>query len=165
MVNEDSQAAASQDPNIEEHQDAEAGEIPEEYKWLQQQLAEAMRVGGAEAPEGGEEDDDDADGWEDPSGGILYGMLHHSEEGNVALLKDLIEQLPAGVSIDTRGPDGDTCLHIACLYGNQEVVELLLAKGADAGAVNTEDGSTPLHDAAASAWSPRMPSRVAHAHA
>lgn len=52
--------------------------------------------------------------------------------------------------IDTPGPDGDTALHLAALYSFPECVKILLAKGADAGVVNEVDGTTPLHDAAAS---------------
>lgn len=39
---------------------------------------------------------------------------------------------------------------LACLYDSVACVRLLLEKGADAAQVNTQDGSTVLHDAAAS---------------
>jgi ankyrin repeat protein len=49
----------------------------------------------------------------------------------------------------TTGPDGDTALHLACLYGHLPCVQQLLAAGCKGGAVNSEDGTSPLHDAAA----------------
>ncbi len=42
---------------------------------------------------------------------------------------------------------GDTALHIASLFGHEAAALALLEAGADAGAVNEEDGSTVLHDA------------------
>lgn len=50
------------------------------------------------------------------------------------------------------GPDGDTALHLACLYGHKPCVEALVAAGCALGPVNTEDGTTPLHDAAAGGY-------------
>lgn len=142
MASKDS--PSEQARNIEEAQEDDGEvEVPEEYKWLQEQLSAAMRVGA------GEGEDEEAEGWQDPSGGILPHMLEVSEEGDAEKLEQLIAQLPADADINTHGPDGDTCLHVACLYGHQACVELLLAKGADANAVNSEDGSTALHDAAA----------------
>ena len=47
------------------------------------------------------------------------------------------------------GPDGDTALHLACLYGHLGCARALLDAGADADIINEEDGSTALHDAAA----------------
>ncbi|MEH1771269.1 MAG: ankyrin repeat domain-containing protein, partial [Nostoc sp.] len=39
---------------------------------------------------------------------------------------------------------GETPLHLAVSQGNKQVVELLIAKGADVNAKN-KDGNTPLH--------------------
>lgn len=52
--------------------------------------------------------------------------------------------------IDARDKDGSTPLHCAVWKGQQRVVELLLAAGADANAQNENDhwGTTPLHAAA-----------------
>jgi hypothetical protein len=54
----------------------------------------------------------------------------------------------------TRPPCSLTPLpsHIAALYGSAACADLLLAAGADPGAVNPEDGTTPLHDAAAGGY-------------
>jgi hypothetical protein len=52
------------------------------------------------------------------------------------------------VSVDTKGADGDTPLHVACLYGHADLVRALLAKNANP-RVTDGDGGTPLHDASA----------------
>jgi ankyrin repeat protein len=74
--------------------------------------------------------------------------LHDAiEEGRVQEALDLLGSVPA----NARGVDGDSALHLACLYGHEQLVDLLLARGAD---VNAKDdsGSTPLHDASASGY-------------
>ena len=74
--------------------------------------------------------------------------LHDAiEEGRVQEALDLLASVPA----NARGVDGDSALHLACLYGHEQLVDLLLARGAD---VNAKDdsGSTPLHDASASGY-------------
>lgn len=91
------------------------------------------------------------DCWVDPDGGLLTQVLDACEMGQVDELAELIGELSC--SIDAPGPDGDTALHLACLYGHVPCVELLLEKGAKAAVVNTDDGSTALHDAAASGHS------------
>ena len=50
--------------------------------------------------------------------------------------------------MNARGEDGDSPLHIACLYGQTAVVLECLKRGADVNAKD-EDDSTPLHDACA----------------
>lgn len=55
--------------------------------------------------------------------------------------------------INALGPEGDTLLHIASLYGFADLVEALLAAGADP-EVKDESGSTPLHDASAGGYLP-----------
>ncbi|KAL6010140.1 hypothetical protein ACLOJK_000571 [Asimina triloba] len=53
-----------------------------------------------------------------------------------------------GVSIDDPVEDGDTALHLACLYGHQACVQLLLERGASLESKD-EEGAIPLHDACA----------------
>ncbi|XVF76359.1 hypothetical protein PTKIN_Ptkin13bG0260300 [Pterospermum kingtungense] len=51
-------------------------------------------------------------------------------------------------SINEPVEDGDTALHLACLYGYLPCVQLLLERGANLEAKD-EDGAVPLHDACA----------------
>ncbi|PPS17321.1 hypothetical protein GOBAR_AA03297 [Gossypium barbadense] len=51
-------------------------------------------------------------------------------------------------SIDEPVEDGDTALHLTCLYGYLPCVQLLLERGANLEAKD-EDGAIPLHDACA----------------
>eukprot|EP00192_Tetraselmis_astigmatica_P018263 CAMPEP_0117653214 /NCGR_PEP_ID=MMETSP0804-20121206/3066_1 /TAXON_ID=1074897 /ORGANISM="Tetraselmis astigmatica, Strain CCMP880" /LENGTH=260 /DNA_ID=CAMNT_0005459363 /DNA_START=96 /DNA_END=879 /DNA_ORIENTATION=+ len=117
--------------------------------------------------------------WEDPSGGgvlikiasflpfvavllcfaahlhVLPGMVatglvfEAAEKGDSEQLSELLSRLD--VSPNTQNEDGDSALHLACLYGKTECVRLLLASQADATATD-EDNGTPLHDAAAGGY-------------
>ncbi|KAM7464211.1 hypothetical protein LguiA_032332 [Lonicera macranthoides] len=51
-------------------------------------------------------------------------------------------------SIDEPVEDGDTALHLTCLYGYLPCVQLLVERGASLEAMD-EDGAIPLHDACA----------------
>ena len=75
----------------------------------------------------------EAEPWEDPDAQVQL------------LAPQCREYLENGV----LGPDGDTCLHLACVYGHEDVFAALLASGAKAD-VPDENGSTCLHDACAS---------------
>ena len=87
--------------------------------------------------------DDDTEGKEiDPR---ILEMHTYAEEGKVA---DALRLLDEGLHPDVRGPDQDTPLHIACLYGQEYFVDLLLQRSADVNTVD-EDLSTPLHNASA----------------
>lgn len=126
--------------------------------WLQEQLAHigSLRVEERDAA------DDDSDEWDDPSGGVLLNMFAACEAGDAQALADNLADLLAAAgagsggagaaSVDTPGPDGDTALHLAALYGRLECVRLLLEAGAHAAARNPEDLTTPLHDAAAGGY-------------
>ena len=57
--------------------------------------------------------------------------------------------LDAGGAVETAAPDGSTALHAASYMGELEVVQLLLAEGADATSRNTA-GKRPLETLAAS---------------
>ena len=94
-----------------------------------------------------EDEDHTADLWEDPSqGGALGRILEASETGDVSVLAVALPSL--SVSVDSTGPDGDTALHLAALYGHAQCVQMLLGAGANV-AVRDADGGTPLHDACA----------------
>ena len=64
-------------------------------------------------------------------------------------VRDLLKRGLGSCSIDTLGPEGDTLLHLACLYDSEACARLLLDHGACA-TVRDEDQSTSLHDASAS---------------
>mmetsp|Transcript_23864 Transcript_23864/g.66194 ORF Transcript_23864/g.66194 Transcript_23864/m.66194 type:complete len:232 (-) Transcript_23864:194-889(-) len=88
--------------------------------------------------------------WEDPSGGgVLSLVFEAAEKGDSEQLSELLSRLD--VSPNTQNEDGDSALHLACLYGKTECVRLLLASQADATATD-EDNGTPLHDAAAGGY-------------
>lgn len=61
--------------------------------------------------------------------------------------------------INTLGPEGDTLLHLACLYAHEECAQVLLEHGADVTVVD-EDCSTVLHDAAAGGCVPTQNNAV-----
>lgn len=90
--------------------------------------------------------------WEDPSdGGVLTKVLGACESGSgdaqslVSLLRSLT------VSIDSKGAEGDTALHNACLYGHTHLVQVLLQSGASV-QIKDNDGGTPMHDACAGGY-------------
>ena len=57
--------------------------------------------------------------WEDPSeGNVLSSVMEACEDGNVDALDDLLGKLSVGV--DEKGEEGDTALHLACLYGERQ---------------------------------------------
>jgi ankyrin repeat protein len=75
------------------------------------------------------------------------GEFHDAaESGNLEKVKALIKENP-GLASSKEDTWGKTPLHYAAMRGHKDVVELLLANGAD---VNAEDnfGETPLHCAA-----------------
>ena len=47
----------------------------------------------------------------------------------------------------SRGYNGNTPLHYACIYNNPEAVKLLVERGADVEAIRRSTGHTPLHTA------------------
>ncbi|GAV89018.1 Ank domain-containing protein/Ank_2 domain-containing protein [Cephalotus follicularis] len=66
--------------------------------------------------------------------------------GDVNALRIALDNLDG--SIDEPVDDGDTTLHLTCLYGHLPCVQLLLERGASVEAKD-EDGALPLHDACA----------------
>jgi ankyrin repeat protein len=88
--------------------------------------------------------------WEDPStDDCLTSVFEAAEAGDADCLLRMIPHLD--VSIDTWGPDSDSALHLAALYGHEECVQVLLSAGALPSVVDC-DGAVPLHDAAAGGY-------------
>ena len=76
----------------------------------------------------------------------MYPILEAAEQGEATIMGHLLDM--NGLGVDTPGEDGDTALHIGCLYGKIEVVQECLRRGSVVTALD-EDRSTPLHDACA----------------
>ncbi len=115
------------------------------------------------------EDDDDV--WVDPTGGVLTRLFNLSSDGKLDDLTSLLRSVDShiinlqGVVLwgrglcggavcttsnnlpHTPGPDGDTALHLASVYGQEDVVRCLLENGADP-TVTDDDHALALHDAA-----------------
>ncbi|KAJ1624447.1 ankyrin repeat-containing domain protein [Pavlovales sp. CCMP2436] len=53
-----------------------------------------------------------------------------------------------GIPVHARNDEGESALHLGCLYGHHPIVHLCLNRGADANAVD-EDCSAPIHNACA----------------
>ncbi|XP_057499469.1 uncharacterized protein LOC130783726 [Actinidia eriantha] len=76
----------------------------------------------------------------------LRDLAAAAEVGDVDALRQALDNLSG--SIDEPVEDGDTALHLTCLYGYLSCVQLLLERGASLEATD-EDGALPLHDACA----------------
>jgi Ankyrin repeats (3 copies)/Ankyrin repeat len=129
----------------------------EQYAWLQAELAQIGQLH-ITGDEGLDEEEGD---WADPTGGLLVAVYAACESGDIDALRDAVAELSAasqtdpaahGFGLHSPGPEGDTALHLACLYGHMECVRLLLDAGAPPGAINPEDGTSALHDAAAGGY-------------
>lgn len=73
-------------------------------------------------------------------------ILRRAQAKNAALLGRIGELLRSGVSLDFTRPSGHTPLMVAVTHNNVELLELLIAHGADVHAVVGHDA--PLHRAA-----------------
>jgi ankyrin repeat protein len=77
-------------------------------------------------------------------GGI--GFFDAAAVGNLQAVRRLLSEDLA--SVDDRGPDGRTALHLASRFGQMEVARLLLGRGADPNAIALDDERvTPLYAA------------------
>ena len=74
-------------------------------------------------------------------------MLAAVLAGDAATVAALLDADPQLANLAERGPDRFSVLHLAARRGYLDVVELLLAAGANASRFS-HDGSTPLHEAA-----------------
>lgn len=75
-----------------------------------------------------------------------YGenALHQaSSQGSLPVL-DLVLDIGGPASVEVPGNHGNTALHIAVIFGQEEAVRRLLERNADIDATNA-DGNTPLH--------------------
>ncbi|HSS22703.1 MAG TPA: ankyrin repeat domain-containing protein [Pyrinomonadaceae bacterium] len=75
-------------------------------------------------------------------------IIKAAKSGAAARVRELLQQ--DAKLIGARDADGSTPLHCATWKGHQNVVEVLLAHGADVNLHNNNDhwGTTPLHAAA-----------------
>ncbi len=72
----------------------------------------------------------------------IHGAVEH---GHMSMLRVMIEKgVDVNLTMDEPGEAGMTALHIACMEGNVEAVELLMASGAD-DTMKTLQGNTPAH--------------------
>ncbi|KAJ5634581.1 hypothetical protein N7528_002423 [Penicillium herquei] len=59
------------------------------------------------------------------------------------------EALSAGFNVDERNHDGETALAVAASFNDIKIMKLLLESGADANAIGSKGGYTPLHHGSA----------------
>ncbi|KAH6825345.1 Ankyrin repeat family protein [Perilla frutescens var. hirtella] len=92
-------------------------------------------------------DDDDIDHSEIPV--HLRPLVSAAESGDLDALRQALDNFDG--NIDEPVEDGDTVLHLTCLYGHLNCVQFLLERGANLEAKD-EDGGIPLHDACAGGY-------------
>ncbi|KAG8073448.1 hypothetical protein GUJ93_ZPchr0006g42992 [Zizania palustris] len=76
----------------------------------------------------------------------LYALSDAAQSGNVDALREALRNYDGNINDPVE--DGDTVLHLACLYGQLPCVQLLLELGASL-ECKDEEGAIPLHDACA----------------
>ncbi|XP_078173399.1 ankyrin repeat family protein [Carex rostrata] len=108
----------------------------------------------------GMEDDDDeqqgvyldgggSDAWADVDHEVpahLRPLVDSAQSGDLDSLRTALDNYDG--TIDDPVEDGDTVLHLACLYGHLACVEYILQRGANL-EIKDEEGAIPLHDACA----------------
>ena len=90
--------------------------------------------------------------WVDASKhGCLSKLLSAAEFGNADFCSEALRDIEDEF-VNAKGDDGDTSLHLACLYGHVDVVKVLLSdERVDVNARDDDDG-TSLADASASGF-------------
>lgn len=81
-----------------------------------------------------------------PDDSPIAQLLAAAERGDLAEFSSLLDA--HATDVNEQGDEGDTALHISCLYGHIEIAQECVRRGANVLACD-EDGSTPLHDACA----------------
>ena len=74
-------------------------------------------------------------------GAKTLNLIEHPGEGNIEAVK---QHIAAGTDVDAKAGSIVTPLHVATVFGNKRIPELLIAKGVDVNA-KMEDGRTPLN--------------------
>ncbi|KAK6140182.1 hypothetical protein DH2020_026066 [Rehmannia glutinosa] len=92
-------------------------------------------------------DEEDIDHFEIPL--HLRPLVSAAEAGDLNALRLALDNFDG--NIDEPVEDGDTVLHLTCLYGHLTCVQFLLERGANLEAKD-EDGGIPLHDACAGGY-------------
>ncbi|XP_073316983.1 uncharacterized protein [Primulina huaijiensis] len=91
----------------------------------------------------------------------LRPLVSAAESGDINALRIALDNFNG--SIDEPVEDGDTVLHLTCLYGHLTCVQFLLERGANLEAKD-EDGGIPLHDACAGGHSDIVNELINHAN-
>ncbi|KAK8934862.1 putative E3 ubiquitin-protein ligase XBOS33 [Platanthera zijinensis] len=96
--------------------------------------------------------EDEEEAWADPYIDVpphLRPLADAAKSGDVNALRVALDNHVG--SIDDPIEDGDSVLHLCCLYGSLSCVRLLLERGANS-EVKDEEGAIPLHDACAGGY-------------
>ncbi|KAG0484314.1 hypothetical protein HPP92_008393 [Vanilla planifolia] len=96
--------------------------------------------------------EEEAEAWEDIENDVLPHLrpiADAAKRGDVDALRLALDNHNG--SIDDPIEDGDTVLHLCCLYGSLSCVQLLVDRGANFEAKD-EEGAIPLHDACAGGY-------------
>ncbi|KAH6798828.1 Ankyrin repeat family protein [Perilla frutescens var. frutescens] len=91
----------------------------------------------------------------------LRPLVSAAESGDLSALRLALENYEG--NIDDPMEDGDTLLHLTCLYGHLSCVKFLLEKGANLEAKDEEWG-IPLHDACAGGYTEIARLIISHAN-
>ncbi|KAG2392131.1 hypothetical protein C9374_012383 [Naegleria lovaniensis] len=80
------------------------------------------------------------------SNSVATELFLAAQEGDIDLLRTLLESKKVNINAKDKDGFGQTALHYGCWFGNQKVVEYLISRKADINAVNNYN-QTPLHEA------------------